>query len=179
MTSTLVDNKEDDRTWVEEVADSISRSLAGRVSRRSFIGRVGLGAVAASLGSVGAAITRSESAWAGHASCPSGCSCACSTQCGNVFPGNPGGTCPSPTCKCGTWCFQDSVCGSGYRRYDDCCSINWCNANGGCKCVAGRGSCCNHKAYPEGCGDSASIIVCRTLQCVPLSSCVRVPNVYC
>jgi hypothetical protein len=165
-------------TWLEGVADAIARSLAGRVSRRSFVGRVGLGAVAASLGGVGVSLTRAQTAWASYP-CPSGCNCLCSTQCGNVFPGNPGGTCPSPTCKCGTWCFQDSVCGSGYRRYDDCCSINWCNANGGCKCVAGRASCCNGKTYPEGCGDANSIIVCRTLQCVPVSNCVRIPSYYC
>lgn len=55
-------DKEQSSTWLEELADSIARGLAGRVSRRSFLGRVGVGAVAASLGSVGVAVTRSQTA---------------------------------------------------------------------------------------------------------------------
>ena len=179
MSITPTTTEEGTGTWLEGIADAISRGLAARVSRRSFVGRAGLGAVAASLGGVGVSLTRAETARGVALACPGGCNCACSTQCGNIFPGNPGGTCPSPTCKCGTWCFHDSVCGSGYRRWDDCCSINYCNAHGGCRCVSGRASCCNHKTYPEGCGNSASIIVCRTAQCVPVSNCVRIPSYYC
>lgn len=167
-------------TWLENLNESISRSLASRFSRRSFMGRLGKGAVAATLGSAGVALVRPEAALA--ASCPSGCNCACSVSC-EYLPGWGQNSCPTNgygTCACGSWCFSTTQCPSGIRRWDDCCGINYCTKNPGtgCYCVSSvnRPSCCNTKTYSGGCGDASSIVACRMNTCV--SSCNITPY-YC
>lgn len=181
MNSTQVPTQNDSQ--LENLHESISRALAGRISRRSFMGRLGKGMIAASLGTAGGVLVRAESAEGSHGGCPSGCTkCACSVSC-SYLPGWNQASCPTNgygTCACGSWCFSTAECGSGIRRWTDCCGINYCNVNpgGGCRCISSvsRPACCYHKTYGGGCGDSNSIIACRSHQCV--SSCAITPY-YC
>ena len=159
-------------SFLEELSESISRALAGRVSRRSFLGRVSQGAIVASLGVSGAALIRPEVA--------SACTHNCSVNCVDL-PGHNQNSCPSnqyTTCACGAWCFSDGGCASGVRRWEDCCGINYCAAAGGCQCVAGGyPTCCSTKIYGQGCGTiGSSKVVCRLRYCI--DSCTPISN-YC
>jgi|SRR6478752_4625338 len=157
---------------LEELSESISRSLAGRVSRRSFLGRLSQGAVVASLGTGGLALIRPEEA--------SACAHNCTVNCVDL-PGHNHNSCPSnfyATCACGAWCFSDGACESGVRRWEDCCGINYCSDAGGCQCVAGGyPTCCNTKVYNQGCGTAGvSLNVCRLRYCI--EGCTPIGN-YC
>lgn len=156
-------------SMLEELSESISRALAARVSRRSFLGRMSTGAVAASIGTTAVVLTRPPAA----AACTHNCSISCVDLTGS-------NNCPSnryTTCTCGSWCFSDSGCASGIRRWEDCCGINYCNVAGGCRCVSGYPTCCNTKTYSDGCGTvGQSVVVCRLRFCV--TNCTVINN-YC
>jgi hypothetical protein len=163
-----------DGSRLELAVGGASRSLAGRFSRRSFIGRLGLGVVAASLGESGLSLMRPGLAGATIASCGT-----CSVSC-NYLPGWLQNSCPTNSCRCGHWCFTDSTCPSGQtRRWTDCCDLGWCGAHGGCYCVTSKNkvTCCNSRTYsPYDCNPSGAKVVCRFNACN--SGCSGIPN-YC
>jgi hypothetical protein len=148
----------------EALSGAIARRLAMKLSRRSFIGRIGKGTVALSLGGAGAALILPEAAWA-H-SCPGGCDCSHSVTCGALTGSN---SCPSGTCECGCWTVTD--CGTcsnspGCLKYwCDCCGGDYCHGGAQCRCVGGSPSCCIHKTWSGGCGDSSWHIACRKSIC--------------
>ena len=137
-------------TVLEAAASRATRGLAGRISRRSFVGRAGLGIVAASVGGSGTALLFPASA-AAH-TCPGGCDCSESVTCATLTGAN---ACPSGTCECGCWTVSDCThCSSEpncTKSWCDCCGGDYCNPNP-CNCVGGHPSCCNHKTHSGGCG---------------------------
>jgi hypothetical protein len=154
------------RTALERLADRSTRGLGARLSRRSFMGRLGRGVVAVSLGSAGVELVRSPAASA--AACPPGCDCSCSIVCAKL-PGWTTNACPPNSCACGHWIFFDNSCSSGLRKFHDCCGTGWCADHGGCKCVTfeNRPTCCNNRAYSNGsCFPSPGTVVCRYHECV-------------
>lgn len=151
-------------TRAETLTDVLARGLATKISRRSFFGRLGKGAVVATLGGSGAALLMPEAAWA-H-SCPSGCDCSESVTCATLTGSN---SCPSGTCECGCWLVSDCThCGGStncWKWWCDCCGGGYCNGGANCRCVGGHPSCCNHKTHSGGCGDSSWHIACRKSFC--------------
>lgn len=169
------------------VIDRLSRRLANRVSRRSFISRLGRGLAVASVSGLGVLATAKEAyavcqyagTDAGRCVCgtvtcndPQGESCCTrlSINCADL----PGGSnaCPSGTCKCGCWCIGDSGCASGLRMWTDCCGCS----PGDCHCLIGcdqlsHPTCCRTKCY-GGCGTcGTSKIKCRVKKCVGMTTC--------
>ena len=153
-------------TLLESYGKDVSRKLAFRISRRSFMGRLGKGAVAASLGGAGVALLSQSPALA-H-SCP--CSnCGYSIGCNNLTGNNQ---CPLDTCQCGCWCTNVSsgTCITGIREWCDCCG----GCSQGCRCVDGLPTCCYHKEYAGGCGTlNQTHIMCRFHRCVEGFMCER------
>lgn len=153
-------------TRAEQVSDLIARSLAQHVSRRSFLGRLGKGVVAASLGAAGAeALLRPPTAL--------GVNCGvnnCSVQCSHL-PGWNQNACPTGTCECGCWCLisANPGCPNSHTQWCDCCGGSYCNGGANCKCVSSCGttypSCCLTKDWSGGCGDSSWHIACRKSNC--------------
>lgn len=155
-------------TRIEYLAGGFSRHLAGRISRRSFMGSVGRGAIAATMGTLATPFLI-RPALAHTNSCQSFCSASCRALTGS-------NSCPSGSCNCGCWCIRvsSSTCSSTYREWCDCC--------GGCGdsdrgCINGTDNlthptCLLHKEWPEGCSDTH--IKCRFHRCVSQSSCERV-----
>lgn len=159
----------------------ISRMLAGRTSRRSFLARVGQGTVALSVGSAFAPRIIGEAHAEGPCNCgicPSGASCCSgnSATCLCVWGEN---SCPSGSCIGGCWWepVSTSQCGTGIREWCDC--IQGCEQN--CRCISCNGQtqarCCYHKTYSSRsqCGDACNHIRCRRHRCVtgtfPVTSC--------
>ena len=132
------------RGVVNGAFETLSRSLAARYSRRSFLGRVGLSTVAASVGTSAVALLTPEAAFAAE-----------SDWCANVM-----GTSFCDTtygCYCGCW--NVSSC-----SFCDCCDKgSWCSSHGGCKSSGfGTVTCCNPKEHlGQGCGVSTTKIICR------------------
>jgi hypothetical protein len=167
----------DSGSRLESAAEIVSRRLANTISRRSFLGRLGVGAVAATVGNGASALIFTRSAYAHTNPCQSGCSISCGTLTGS-------NACPAGTCNCGCWCVRvsTSICQSTLRHFCDCCGGDYCNAPGhGCRCIQGSDglthpSCCLHKLWPDGCGVQGEWhIACRTLGC--LNSCNRINTV--
>jgi hypothetical protein len=157
-------------TYLDEASGAVARHLANRVSRRSALGRLGLGAVAVSLGSAGAAIfAQRAEAYA----CPGCAICTNSVRCQCLSGGS--NSCPSDTCQCGWWCVNDSGCTSGHKFWIDCCGgCRDANGNVLCSCKydcidgATRPYCCYTKEWGCGCGTQGSIwslIKCRIHVC--------------
>lgn len=166
-------------------ANQLATSLASRVSRRTFFGRVGRMALVltASSGAVG---ILSNPAYALHCNCPGpGCDSGCGS--GRPNPGNcdqfghsvtcmglvgVGGQCPNTASRCGSWtCGCASQCpGSGVRRWVDCCEEgNHCDGANSCNCVNDvdgqrRATCCHKKCYQS--PDPCRYIRCRFAECV-------------
>ena len=159
---------------LETLSEEIARGFAQRVSRRSFLGRLGKGMIAASLGAGGAAIL-AEDAFAHACNCER---CDCSIGCA-ALPGHNSNSCPPGTCTCGCWCVSGESC-PAFREWCDCCGGDYCNPHG-CRCVTGtdgctRPSCCHHKEWPGGCGSSSWHIACRRSQCVSAGQCEDFTN---
>jgi hypothetical protein len=121
-------------TILEGLASQTARRMAARISRRSFVGRAGLGLVAASMGGAGTALLFPEVAEA-H-TCPSGCNCSESVTCVALTGVNG---CPSGTCECGCWTVSDCTRCPGQpncvKSWCDCCGGTYCNPHP-CHCVA-------------------------------------------
>jgi hypothetical protein len=154
---------------LEETSGSLTRALASRTSRRSFMGRLGRGAIAASLGAAGAQLLAPAAAQAvGCGSCS-----GCSIGCGNLNQWNRN-SCPPGSCSCGSWVIRvaSSTCSSTLRRWTDCCNTGWCgdHAGGNCNSIGDDGrrhpSCCNPREYFNGSCNANGRIVCRRHSCV-------------
>lgn len=139
----------------------MTASLAGRVPRRSFLGRAGRLSIAAAAGSAVALKLWEESAY-GHDSC---CGASHSVSCSCLTGSN---VCPSGTCECGCWVECDGNCGDRGTQWCDCCDTTGCTKD----CVAGcsdNPKCCFHKPYSGGCGTRFETHVrCRIRTCTQL-----------
>lgn len=160
---------------LEIAAESVSRKLANTISRRSFLGRLGIGAIAATLGNGASVLIFPEEAAAHTNPCQSGCSISCGTLTGS-------NACPAGTCNAGCWCVRvsTSICQSTLRHFCDCAGGDYCGSHP-CHCVTGTDglthpSCCLHKLWPDGCGVVDEWhIACRVIDC--LNSCNRINSI--
>jgi hypothetical protein len=146
-------------TRLEGIANRVSRRLAMRVTRRSFIGRLGAGATVALLGAEAANLIASPSS---ALACSSGCSTGCLE-----LDGWKKNSCPTGSCDSGCWCITvpQSTCSTGLKRWCDC--TGGCSHGADCHCNSnGAPTCCNHKFWGGGCGDSDDYIKCRHWNCV-------------
>lgn len=149
--------------------EAASRRLAAKLSRRSLFGQLGRGSVALALGGAVAGLEAAP-AEAYHINC--GCNGTPSVACGNL-PGWGQNTCPGTSCTCGYW-VNCGGSGSGCpvnTLWADCCGE--CNDNNAyCIVVGGvsRPTCCNQRAYTQGClSGSAPHIKCRVWQCTSMA----------
>ncbi len=132
---------------IESAVGDAAREFASRFSRRSFLGRLGATAVAASVGTSAAVLYEAPAAAA-----------AFSEACGNVFPGL--GYCDtSKGCYCGCW-------NSGTCSFCDCCDKSgYCTSGNHCHTYPdGAPICCYKKEWssPAGCGVvGQTTIICR------------------
>lgn len=151
----------------------LSIASVDRIHRRSFITRLGQGAMAISLGRLAGEALLSRAV--AHSSCSCGvctsapnrnCCGANSIKCGNL-PGHNSNSCPSGSSKCGCWSEPDSSCPNGYIELCDCCG--GCGTPADCTCYLVNGtyhpSCCRHKFYTGGSGNGCDHIKCRTRLC--------------
>lgn len=156
----------DARTHLEDFSESITRHLAMRISRRSFLGRLGRGAIVASVGAASGTVILAGEALA-HTP-PAGCG-GCSVHCSQLTGNN---RCPTGTALCGCWCISGAGC-ANYKEWCDCCGDSYCSGPGRRQCIGGSPSCYNHRVYSST-GDTH--IACRRSRCVSLSECARVEN---
>src|SRR5215471_17348082 len=108
------------QTTDDDAVTWLTRWLAERTPRRSFLGKVGRGLVASAVGGTAALSVFSESALASSCGYDHSVTCGCLT-------GHSG--CPSGTCECGCWQTCGSRCpcgGSGNNvvNWCDCCSTS-------------------------------------------------------
>lgn len=157
-------------TRLDAAVGALSRGLAERLTRRSAVARVGRLSVALSLGAAGEMLMSDEALAAGCCGACKSCSCCCnfSVWCGQ------GGYCPSGTCECGGWTYNET-CTSGGRSgvywYGDCCGQ--CGGGADCSCSGGAPSCCNYHEWNNGscaqndctCGSAGWFIKCRRKYC--------------
>jgi hypothetical protein len=170
---------------LESMSNRVSRTLAGRVTRRSFLSRLGRGAIAVSLGSAAGATFLAGVA-GGHTPDPP-------ADCGDCGPhalecctsgrdsiscqelnGHNQNICPGSSESCGSWCItvSTSTCSSGFRKWTDCCGNAYCDGGQNCHCEndpggTSRQSCCRHKFYTGGQMTSSNQhIACRKHACV-------------
>lgn len=177
---------------IEGAAAGLSRAAAGRVSRRSFLGRLGrFTVVAAGAGSGLALLTDPALAVCGDFNCDcagrpgdSGCgsgrSCPSCQKCGHsvTCKGLTGvtGACPPGTRTCGSWTCNcgSGTCGGGLREWVDCCPEDGntvCNPDSSCTCVMDddgctHPTCCYRKDYAGGSITSCKFIRCRFHRCL-------------
>lgn len=133
------------------VAETTARRAANGLSRRSLLGRVGIGLAAIGAGSLGVA---AREARASTLSC--GCAvCGNSTSCGV-------GACPAGSCNCGAWYMCECSSGTRLRSYQDCCSS--CPTAG---CGADGRPTCLYSA-PYGTCSGYTKVKCRVITCTQL-----------
>lgn len=144
---------------IDAAVESASRRLASGFSRRSFLGQVGGGAVALSVGGLA---TAADQAYAECGPCTGVDSVTCKFLTGENH-------CPGNSCTGGFWVVSGGICQTEGRgtetRWADClgeCGTCTChNENGTC-----RPSCCNFKQWPGGCHEGEQIrIKCRVWSC--------------
>jgi len=167
---------------LQRATAGLSTKVASRVSRRSFLGRVGrLTMVMAAAGTI-VGITaeeafalqcdcdgrRCDAGCTGSRTAPSGCRTGGHSVTCNGLTGT-GGQCPSNSVRCGSWSCScsTSVCASGTRIWTDCCAS--CSSASSCRCVRDtdgvlRRTCCNKKCYVGG-SNCSHFIRCRYAQC--------------
>lgn len=130
---------------LEQQGQKASMGLASRVSRRSFMGRLGSGLAAASVGA-----SAFELIGAGSAAAATN-----SATCSLIIGTN---SCPSYRgCACGCW-------SAGSFNWCDCCDNGqWCNHPGhSCHQTSQGPTCCNSKEWTGGCGTRGRTpIICR------------------
>lgn len=142
-------------TYLARFGARASQGLAARLSRRSFIAKVGGGAVAIALGS--------------ELVFPALAAAAESETCANLTGSN---SCPSGTCHSGCWTIQDSShCSTSCNQLKCWCDCqdqgSYCANNpwGGCHTFAdGSVTCCNDKRWSGGCSTGLHT-VCRRSFC--------------
>jgi hypothetical protein len=173
-------------------AAGLSRAAAERVSRRSFVGKLGrFGIVAAGAG-VGLGVL-SNTAWAvctdfncdcagreGDSGCGSGRGCPGCEKCGHSLTCKAltgiGGACPSGTRTCGSWTCNcgSGTCGGGVREWVDCCPEDGntiCSDASSCRCLRDddgctHPTCCYRKDYAGGSITRCAFIRCRFSRCL-------------
>lgn len=180
------------QTLISASAGGIAERLASRVTRRSFLGRVGRFAlVLAGSGTVVGAISKGA-----RATLLGPCDCSDELQCDSTCTGvrpRPSG-CASPydhsiscnkligrascptnpaTVHCGHWVCScpTSIRPSGMSRWHDCCaSAGQCAGLSTCRCMPDidnvmRPTCCFKRCYSNE-QTPCSYIVCRFRTCV-------------
>ncbi len=162
----------------------VATEVASRISRRSFIGRVGKLALVTAGGSAVLAFL-ADPAYALLCNCEGP---DCSNDCGNGRP-DPGGcdqfshsvtcaalgfsgVCPNTTVQCGFWfCYSCSACGGGTRKWTDCCETgHHCDNQSDCDCIKDvddkkRPTCCHRRCYDQQ-HQACDYIRCRFADCV-------------
>ncbi len=176
-------------TNLERLNRSIIVSLDDRITRRSFVGRMGRGLLVWSLAGTGVVAL----AGAAHAACnydgsqdaPCGCG---NGDCGTTLKCKPapnhncclaltitckdltgtGGQCPANTSACGSWSIVNPTgCTSGnhIEQWTDCCGTSGvCDGGNNCQCVTGcdgelQPTCCRTKCYCGGFGSCGSAYI--------------------
>jgi hypothetical protein len=143
-----------DESWFGRASESLSRSLATRFSRRSFLGNVGRGSLVlagAGAGSLSLGAGPAQASICGHTS---------SISCYDLTGSN---SCPGTSCGCGYW----RICSSDNCQYSKVWS-DCCYPNGSCSCTCntptGEPSCCFPKEWAQGCGGDL-YVKCRRWYC--------------
>jgi hypothetical protein len=140
---------------LDSITEAAARRSAMRFSRRSFIGRFGVGLVAAGTGALGGRV-----AWAATDVATSCCGCA---NCGHSTTcATTGGDCPTGTCKCGYWYM--CTCGIRETKYQDCCAA----CSSGCSCGSDGYPRCYYTA-PYGSCNGNTKVKCRATTCTQLT----------
>lgn len=147
------------QTAADERVTSTTRWLAERTPRRSFLGKVGRGLVASSVGGAAALSLFAETAYAGNCGCNGNVSVSCGCLTGTNL-------CPSDTCECGCWQTCNQVLCPGCLQ-----NVNWCDC---CNTSAKSSDCvpscesrpknCFPKEWSGGCS-SGYTIRCRKYRC--------------
>jgi hypothetical protein len=166
----------------EDLVNSVSRYLARRTSRRSFLMKAALTGSAIAAGPV-RFLLRPQSAWAiSPGNCPSGSQCQggytefCCTV--NTNPGDARNVCPSYSYVGGWWkaCsgnYEGSFMCSGTTRYFLDCNLK---PNNSCPSHCSQGNCnywpvCAHDFRYGNChannGYGTTPVVCRLISCIP------------
>lgn len=147
----------------DSLVETVTRRIARRFTRRSFIGQVGRGSVALTVGGAVAALEAAP-ALGNHGN--AFCEGTTSITCGNLYGIN---NCQAVGgCTCGYWIASGGICAPQNTLWADCCG--GCNGGADCRCISSGGvwrpTCCNSKAYSGGCGVSPdSHIRCRVYNC--------------
>src|SRR5712691_5283830 len=167
MASELLVNED----LVDRFAGGMSRAMATRFTRRSFFGKVGRYAAAATVGGSALAVLFPESAYATNGCVNGGGNCSGQDSV-NCFCLTGSSTCPSGTCQCGCWQSCDGSGTAGGRvvhsQWCDCCNMT---AHQTASCVTGCGNkpknCFNktHTGSGTGCNPGFTIR-CRKLTCL-------------
>jgi hypothetical protein len=185
------------QTFISASVGGIAERLASRVTRRSFLGRVGRFAlVLAESGTLLGAISKGaqatllgpcdcsnergcDSGCTGSRPCPTNCAnppptggCDHSISCKGLVPGTNG--CPTGSTHCGHWACSCTTCTSGVSRWHDCCdTANQCASSSTCSCDVldtdgvRRPTCCFKRCYNGNNYTACSYIVCRYRTCAP------------
>jgi len=177
-----------DRDTLDRLTHAMSRRLATRYPRRSFLGRVGRYATAAAVGGTASAMLWQDSAIAKLAAAPRTCTsrtcngtnhtspcchdskAACSSESVTCSCLTGSNLCPSGTCQCGCWtvCDNSRCTFPNSSMFCDCCETGSppaSSCHSGCSCTV---SSCFTKEWsnPPGCGTvGTTVIRCRELFC--------------
>ena len=156
-------------TRAESATEGVTRWIAGRSPRRSFLGTIGRVMLVSATGAAGSTALWEESAQAVPLCGINGHSVRCYCLTGS-------NSCPSGTCECGYWgaCPGQgdiTFCSPKITYWHDCCDLDGCSS--ACVDDCGRGtmhSCYYHKEYSGGCGTiNVSVIRCRYWSCSSFS----------
>lgn len=161
---------ESTQSRLDIAGERMSRQLATRFGRRSFLGYLGRGTVGLALVGFGTRAAVAPPEAAAHGRCG-----RLSVTCARLTGNN---TCPPGTCYCGYWFQCHRPCGRGnVARMMDCCSMgDTCEGRSRCDDVV---TCWHHKVYSQGCGSlnppysRRKSIRCRVIECTSASNAGR------
>lgn len=152
-----------EETPKDERTQQLTRWVASKTPRRSFLGLAGRLTLAVVGGGAAGLLLWEETAYAGGccgASNSVGCKCLTGVN-----------LCPSGTCECGCWTACTPQCGALTTHWCDCCDTSGCNT----QCISGcnnKPKCCFPKEWRGGCGSrDQTIIRCRHYECGPGAQC--------
>lgn len=148
------------------LVEDTARTLAVRLDRRGFLGRVGLGLVAVGAGDLAIQSKRAVALAAPSRIVPNvGPSvnapdtiCGC-PNCGNSTTCSSNPLCPSGTCDCGSW-YTCTCPGPKLEQWRDCCNSCGTPTCGG----DGKPKCYYHVEWSSGC-NNFDTVQCRTHVC--------------
>lgn len=149
------------------LAEYTARSLASRVDRRGFLGRLGMGLIAVGAGDL-AIQSRRVSALAASARANANADTTDLACCGCPVCDGHSGTCttnplcPSDACDCGSWYMCSCLNNTKLEQFRDCCAA----CTGGCFCGGEGRPKCNYPAQwiVQGCNGHTTV-KCRTNSC--------------